>query len=191
MVKKTDLLLFNSLKSGQQGAFKEVYQGNRELFLNYGRKYNLTDPDILDIYQDAYIAFYENIVNGRLTELTSAISTYIISIGKYMIMDMMRKNKKKVEGNVSLEQVNYVDEEITTFDIYTEEITDEEKLLANYLEKLGEKCRAILILFYYKKYSIKDIMAAGNYNSENVVKSQKSRCLKTLKELFKDSEVSI
>ena len=189
MVKESDLLLFNSLKNGQEKAFKKVYQENRSLFINFGRKYNLIEQDILDIYQDAYIAFYENISSGKLVELKSTISTYLISIGKYMIMDRIRKNKKKVEAEPMLNYINQVDDEVDAFDFLDHELNKDEKILVQNLEKLGEKCRIILTLFYYKKYSIKEIMHAGNYNSENVVKSQKSRCLKTLKDLFNSTPI--
>jgi RNA polymerase sigma-70 factor (ECF subfamily) len=59
--------------------------------------------------------------------------------------------------------------------------------LKKYFDALGEKCQKILTLFYYQQYNIKEIMAEGNYNSENVVKSQKSRCLKTLKEAINNA----
>ena len=47
---------------------------------------------------------------------------------------------------------------------------------------LGKKCQELLTLFYYRGYTIQEIMEAENYNSENVVKAAKSRCMKTLRE---------
>ncbi len=187
MEKQPEQLLFKSLKNGSETAFKEVYQENRKLFLNFARKYGLRDDDILDIYQDAYIVFYENIQNGKLVELKSSVATYLISIGKYKIMDKLRKNKKRMDIDITLNLVKEVDNEIESFDIVHEALSPEQKLLQKYFETLGKKCKEILTLFYYKQYTIKQIMAEGQYNSENVVKSQKSRCLKTLKESIKDS----
>ncbi len=63
-----------------------------------------------------------------------------------------------------------------------ESLSHEQKLLKKYFETLGEQCQKLLTMFYYRGLSIKEIIAEGGYNNANVVKSQKSRCLKTLKE---------
>ena len=187
MEKPSDQLLFDSLKNGSETAFTAVYENSRDLFLNFGRKYNLSDDDLLDVYQDAYIAFYENIQSGKLVELKSTISTYLISIGKYKIMERMRKNSKKVNHEGLLSLVHEVDHEVEDFEIEPEELSIEQKVLQLYFETLGEKCQEILKMFYYKNYNIKQIMVEGGYNSENVVKATKSRCMKTLKDAIKNS----
>lgn len=187
MEKPSEQLLFDSLKNGSETAFTSVYENNRSLFLNFGRKYGLNEDELLDIYQDAYIVFYENIEKGKLIELKSSISTYLISIGKYKIMEQLRKNAKKIPAEALLNVVHEVDNELETFDLIDEVLSPEQKVLQLYFETLGEKCRNILTLFYYKNYNIKQIMEAGGYNSENVVKSQKSRCLKTLKDTIKNA----
>jgi len=66
--------------------------------------------------------------------------------------------------------------------IDTEELTHEQQLLRTHFSGLGKQCQELLNLFYYRGFTIKDILAHSNYNSENVIKSAKSRCLKTLKE---------
>lgn len=177
-----DQSLFEALKKGSESAFKKVYEDNRELFLNFAKKYSLADEEVLDVYQDAYVALYENIQNGKFVKLKSSISTYLISIGKYKIMERLRKNSKQTNNEMLLNRVEEVDIAIEEFDIVYNDLSPEQKLLKKYFERLGEKCKQILKLFYYKQYNIKEIMVEGNYNSENVVKSQKSRCLKTLKE---------
>ena len=182
MERHSDQSLFEALKKGSELAFKKVYEDNRELFLNFARRYKLDDEEVLDVYQDTYVALYENIQNGKFSELKSSISTYLISIGKYKIMERLRKATKHTNDEFVLHNVENVDNEIEAFDIVNEELTPEQKLLKKYFEVLGEKCKQILTMFYYKQYKIKEIMLAGHYNSENVVKSQKSRCLKNLKE---------
>lgn len=187
MKKDSDQILFNELKNGSETAFKKVYQENRQLFLNFAKKYRLVENDVLDIYQDAYIVLYENIRNKKLIELKSSLSTYLISIGKYMIMNKLRKNKKQINNESILTTVHEVDNTVESFDLVKEELTPNQQIMQKYFDKLSEKCKAILTLFYYQKYSIAQIMQAGNYNSLNVVKSQKSRCLKTLKEMCKNN----
>ncbi|SEB74295.1 RNA polymerase sigma-70 factor, ECF subfamily [Maribacter dokdonensis] len=187
MENHSDETLFQALKEGSESAFKKVYEENRELFLNFARRYSLADEEVLDAYQDAYVALYENIQNGKLTILKSSLSTYLISIGKYKIMERLRNRNKHTNNELLLNNVEEIDDEIEAFDIDNDALSTEQKLLKKYFDALGKKCQKILKLFYYQQYNIKEIMTEGNYNSENVVKSQKSRCLKTLKEAIKNA----
>ncbi len=190
MNKSQEEMLLQQLKEGAEPAFKKVYLSNKEKFLGFGSKYGLPEEELLDIYQETYITFYENILEGKLIHLSCTISTYIISIGKYKILDKLRKNKKTVPSESILSKVITIDDPIASFELESEKLSPKEELLKQHLKQLGAKCKAILEMFYYKKHTIKEIMIAGNYNSENVVKSQKSRCLKTLKRLFNQAPIS-
>lgn len=178
---QAELKILEELRNGSDQAYKRVYLDNRDSFINFARKFDINREEVLDIYQDAYIAFYENIRNGKLTELRSSLSTYLISIGKYMILDRLRKIGKRHRGPVPLDRLEDDDPVIPVIDEY-DDLTPRQKLLQQHFEQLGEKCQSILTWFYYRKFNIRQIMEAGGYKSENVVKSQKSRCLKTLKE---------
>ncbi len=182
---KVENITIEDLKKGSDSLYKLIYDNNRDKFINFARRYNLKDDDIIDAYQDAYIVFYNNVVDGKLTTLTSSISTYIIGIGKYLIFDKMKKNNKTINPDFDLSVIRNEDAVISTFEIETEDLTTEQELLKQHFKDLGEKCKNLLTLFYYRGYTIKDILELGDYNNENVVKSAKSRCLKTLKERIK------
>ena len=66
-----------------------------------------------------------------------------------------------------------------------EELTIEQQLLRTHFNKLGKKCRELLTLFYYRGLTIDDIVEFAGYTNGSVVRSQKSRCLKSLKEMIK------
>ncbi|SIT12690.1 RNA polymerase sigma factor, sigma-70 family [Zobellia uliginosa] len=180
-------ITLEELQAGSEETLRKVYEDNRSKFLNFARRYKLTEEENIDIYQDAYIVFYENIMNGKLENLTSSISTYLFSIGKYLIFDRMRKNKKTVSGSYDLTRVGEPDEQLSTLDLERSDLTREQKLLQKHFKDLGAKCQELLTFFYYRGYTIQEIMKAGNYNSENVVKSAKSRCMKTLKERIQEN----
>lgn len=170
------------LRQGSELAFRQVYEQNRDKFLNFARRYHLSDEENIDIYQDAYIIFHDNVMSGKIKELTSSISTYLFSIGKYLIFDRMRKNKKTVNSDYNLEIVRDDESVVETLDFDTGELTPEQTLLRKHFTTLGKQCQELLTLFYYRGYTIKEIMDAEDYNSENVVKAAKSRCMKTLRE---------
>src|SRR5690606_28868566 len=58
------------------------------------------------------------------------------------------------------------------------------KLLQRAYLQLGPKCQQMLHLFYYRGLKLDDIQREMSYESKDTVKSQKSRCLKQLKEII-------
>ncbi|HQD12600.1 MAG TPA: sigma factor, partial [Chitinophagales bacterium] len=81
------------LREGDELTISSVYKSNREKFISYARRFDINREDIIDIYQDAIIALTENAKKGLLDGLKSEISTYLFSIGKYMIYNHLKKNK--------------------------------------------------------------------------------------------------
>lgn len=182
MTNNQEEISLQDLKQGSDKALQKVYEDNREKFINFARRYNLDQEDVIDVYQDAYIVFYNNVISEKIEEFTSSVSTYLFSIGKYLIFDKMKKNNKKVSGNFDLSLVKDNDNLIETLEIDEPSLTHEQQLLRQHFSGLGKQCQELLSLFYYRGFTIKDILEYGNYNSENVIKSTKSRCMKTLKE---------
>jgi len=178
-------ITIEDLKEGSEIIYKTIYENNRVKFIHFARRYNLEDDDIIDVYQDAYIAFYNNVMSGKLQFLTSSITTYIFSIGKFMIFDRLKKkNKMKtVDFDLSLLQKDAI--LVDSIEIETEALTTEQDLLKKHFKTLGKQCQELLTLFYYRGFTIKEILKEGDYNTENVVKSAKSRCMKTLRERIK------
>lgn len=179
--KQIDITL-EELRKGSDKDLRRVYEENRDKFLNFARRYHLSDEENIDIYQDAYVIFYDNIMSGKVESFTSSISTYLFGIGKYLIFDQMKKNRRKVSSKYDLAIVGEEDEAVSTLEIENDGLTTEQELLQKYFSTLGKQCQELLTLFYYRGFTINEIMEHSEYNSENVVKSAKSRCMKSLRE---------
>lgn len=182
MIKEPPL---QSFKEADDAALKKVYVGYRDPFINFARKYQLSDDEILDIYQDAIIALRENFVKGKIEELNSSIKTYLFGIGKYKIYAHLREHKKmsvlKDSGMPKEEAADF------DFDMDPDSLSEKQIMLKEALEEMGGKCKLILELFYYRGMTIDEIRVSENYENNNTVKSQKSRCLKTLRNMILNS----
>lgn len=187
MTSQTENVTLEELKQGSEQQLRKVYEDNRAKFLNFAKRYNLPQEDVIDVYQDAYVAFYNNVMSGKIEKMTSSISTYLFSIGKYLIFDKMKKNSKTIMSDYPMDIVKDEEDVMENITIDTEALTHEQQLLQTHFSSLGKQCQELLNLFYYRGFTIKDILEQGNYNSENVIKSAKSRCLKTLKERIKSN----
>lgn len=171
--------LLAAIRNGDERSLDELYSVNKSKFFAYARGYLKDEAVLEDIYQDTIIAFYENVRTGKVRELKSSISTYIIGIGKFMMFGYLRKEKSAIRINDmesgELERV---------FHFYLETVQDENEALAvvrQAIQRIGEPCRTLLQLFYYEEKDNAAIMEMLGYANTNVVKSQKYRCLQTLK----------
>jgi len=61
-------------------------------------------------------------------------------------------------------------------------------LIGETLEKLGSECKELLISFYYKKMSIKEIAERMNYATA-AAKIKKKRCMEAVKNQFEDLKI--
>lgn len=172
--------LIELLKQADEKTLKIMYLENRNTFINFAKKFNISDDDVLDIYQDAFLVLRENAIDGKLDYLQCSIKTYLFSIGKYMLLAKARNNRKLID-NFPIEKEAYNYKEIAD-DFLSETLNYQQKKLEKAFLSLGKKCREILTLFYYRGFTIDEISKTLNHTSTDVTKSQKSRCLKSLKE---------
>ncbi len=179
--------IIEALKNGDSQTLKKIYLENKEPFMNFAKKYNLSNETLVDIYQDAIVALRENAMQGNLDTLKSEISTYLFGIGKYMIYNYYKKsNKERLTADIS-SHFNTNDLTEKEFIFEPIQLSIEQRLLKERFSDLGDKCKEILTLFYYRGFSLDEILEHLDYSSKNVLKSQKSRCLKTLKDLINNA----
>jgi DNA-directed RNA polymerase specialized sigma24 family protein len=116
MDKETQIAL---LKAGDRETIKTIYLDNQQGFRLFAKRYTDDGEEIQNIYQDAIIALVENAAKGKLDELQSSISTYLFTIGKYLIF---RSNK--LSSRITSLETEALD--IIPWESYEEEAKDEE-----------------------------------------------------------------
>ena len=145
-------------------------------------KYNLLAEDCASVYSDTIIAVIQNVISGKF-EGRSSLKTYTYQILMNKCVDAIRKNTthRMVYDSDVLESMtaslpdkarNVVQQLIDKGNRFT---------LEQHIQNLGEKCRQLLLLFE-DGYSDKEIAREMDYNSANVVKTSRLRCLDKLRE---------
>ncbi|WGK63883.1 RNA polymerase sigma factor [Croceiramulus getboli] len=177
-----DRNLISRLKHGDRDALEELFKAHRTAFFKFASRYAVDQESLEDIYQDAVIVLFEKARAGELDGMSSAVRTYLFSVGKYMIYALSRK-RKKTTLIAQDDLLSHLDHQRIQEVREPEPFSAEQKQVQFHFKKLGQKCQEILKLFYYEGYTIAEIMKIQGYDNENVVKSQKSRCLKSLKEM--------
>ncbi|WP_417200674.1 RNA polymerase sigma factor [Bizionia sp.] len=174
-----DQYLIDQLKQQDLKCLDNIYRTYKKEFFLFARKWALQEDDIADVYQDTIINLYENIQNGKLKKLSSSLKTYLFAIGKFQVYKRLNKNKPKPLEEMTI----YASEELKIFEADSDNL--KLQVLKKAFSKLGDKCKQVLELYYYEGLTLDEIQAFLKYSNKDVLKSQKSRCLKQLKELAK------
>jgi len=157
-----------------------IYQENFEKFKSWAsRKYNLGSDELMDIYQQSVISLYENVFYRRLESLDSSPGTYLFGIAKNLILKLLRENKKMEKHELRLQEhwrFIHLDED---------QLEETHQAVKRVLGETTEPCKSIIESYYLHGLSIQSIAKKFDYKSPEVVKTQKSRCMKTLKTAVK------
>lgn len=161
---------------------KEIYQAYRNEFLLWAvRNHSCTMEEAKDVFQQSIIIFYENIMSGKISHLTSQLKTYLFGIGKNKLLELSRE-KSRIKGQYN--DVVYLNQEIF-FEEMNEAYEEQLQFVECCMVKLGNPCRNLLELYYYKKKSMVTIAEIMGYKNSDTVKNLKYKCLQRLKHLFK------
>lgn len=182
-----DEALFASLRGGNHQLIDELYVRHREAFITYAqRQLFATEADATDCFQDAVIAFYKNVVNGRLMEMTCSIRTYLFAIGKRLVYRCNQKRQREAptDPTDSASPVNDPSDELDLSLLNRFEDDHRKALLAGALAKLGGPCQQLLTLFYYHRYPIESIQNTLDFSSPGATRIKKMRCLGQLKKIL-------
>ena len=94
----SDQEIFEKLKQKDKVTIERQYVQYKEAFHSFIKKnYRLDDDSIKDIYQEAWYAFYRNIQEGRLLELTATIKTYLFRIGRNQALIVLKSLSKSTD----------------------------------------------------------------------------------------------
>lgn len=176
-----DVDLLRNLRDNPESALTELYKVYKQIVLGYLKKFGGDLDDHTEIYHDSVLAFYDIWLAGRYDATRASVSTLLCAIGKNKMLTRMGKQQKHQEWTELTPMIDTVDES---------EPAIEEALLsrvANAMDLLGEGCKEIIVLFYYQRCSVQEIVERLKYKNENVVKAHKSRCMKRLKELVQST----
>jgi RNA polymerase sigma factor (sigma-70 family) len=141
-------------------------------------KNNGTKQDAEDIYQEALIILCRKVQDNNFI-LSSSLNTYLYSVCRFLWSDALKHKNKSIVM------------ERTELLVHNEEIEEDAKeesdlrLAEKAFQMIGENCKELLLLFYFKKLSFKQIASQMRFASEQVAKNQKYRCIEKAKENLK------
>ena len=181
-IKKEKAILL-AIEQGDRKILHQQYHSHRTAFIQWAsRRYQCEEEALIDVYQEAFIVFYQNLVSKKLTGMKCSIRTYIFSVAKNLLFKQFRKNARKEDSSgddfvlLAADELN-MEERLV--------LSDRQKSLKSAIASLGKVCQQLLTLFYYHELDQESIMKRMQYKNRQTVKSQKVRCMRQLEALVK------
>ena len=151
-------------------------------------KYSLTEDEAFDAYSDT-ILYAIGSIAGNIFERKSSLKTYLYKIFCNKCVDLIRKkttNKNSIHQTASItDMLLKIADTARTVVQQLIEKTDMDTL-ASRLKQLGDKCKQMLAL-YADGYTDKEIAAALDYKTADVIKTSRLRCIEKLRQAYNNS----
>lgn len=159
----------------------------RDKVMAYLRKtFSVSDDDLSDIYQDSSVALFMNIRDGKLSHLTSTLSTYFLRICINQTLKFMGKQKKEVllfddsrltdKDSFRPDKINEL-YQLCTEDEEAEKVARSEKIVQSIIESMPDTCKNVFKGYYWDNLTTTTIADMFGFANGNSVKTQKYKCL--------------
>jgi DNA-directed RNA polymerase specialized sigma24 family protein len=164
-----------ALQHNREATLTELYRRTFPMVRRRVQRLGGTEQDAQDVFHDALVIFYEKAIGGTLV-LTAAASTYLVSISQ----NLWRQELSRRHRNAAVE---WPEDEapLTEEPNVTETDSAEAFSVLGYVEQLGEKCKSILLSFYYFQQPLEQIATTHQYSSVRSATVQKFKCLERLR----------
>jgi RNA polymerase sigma factor (sigma-70 family) len=173
--------VLDEIRKGDRKSLQQLYEQYRKAFEQWAMgHYKISEDESAEVYQKAFIAFYYNVKEGKLSQLNSSVKTYLFAIGKNILRQHFKATSRSMEP---------LDHNLETPD---HSITDryeqqhKKDIVKRLLAQIGEPCKTVLELYYFHDYSMDSIAETMNYKTEQIAAKRKFICLKQLKTMIQE-----
>lgn len=159
----------------------------KDKVLSYLRKvFSVSDDDLNDVYQESSVALFLNIRDGKLSNLTSTLSTYFLRICINQTLKFLGKQKRVVPlfddstiTNKDAFRPDKIDElyQLCTEDEDAERVSRSEKVVQSIIDSMPDTCKNIFKGYYWDNLTTSTIADMFGFSNANSVKTQKYKCL--------------
>lgn len=178
--------LVKDIKEDNRLFIKALYNHMRPEFMAwFGKHFYCSTEDVEDAYQRAFNIFYFNVKADKIAMQEIKATTYIFSVGKNIMMKVLSKEPK---NETSIDNISERNLGMVSID-YDIDSTYRKEVIVRLLNHIGETCRTVLTLAFFRNFSMESIAHELNFKSESVARKKKHLCLKKLKDLAEKNRI--
>ncbi len=171
--RKKNKAIIDGILSANSTIYFEIYENEFPKIIRMVVKNTGSLEQAKDIFQDGLLIVVENILQRKL-EITESFDTYLYAVCRNLWLQQIAQQKKKQK---------FIDEySYESFDYYNyDEFVESNDKYLEIIESLGETCKKLLELCYFRKMSWQKITDELGYASTGSARNQKYKCLERIR----------
>ena len=138
-----------------------------------------------DIFQETVVTFID-IVRKSKFRGESSVKTFLVSVARNIWLNELKRRKSGDQRAKVFETSRGHIENDVIENLNKREMREQ---VLSLISRLGESCRKVLTLFYYENLPFEEIVRKMGYESEQVARNKKYKCMKELSDLIRDNPV--
>lgn len=171
-----DRRIIDRIREGDREVLIELYKAHEGMIANHVYQHSGNEDDVKDLMQDTLVAIWQNVRKPQF-ELSAKLTTYLFAIAKNLWLKQLDKRKRiKSEDYITGKEVADSADPAERMDY---------NIVQKALDLLQDKCRNILMMFYFDGFDMNTIAKANGLASASVAKAKKYQCLKGLETIIK------
>lgn len=182
-----DSELVANIRAGKRmdESIKAIYRENFASLSWYILNNTGSQQDAEDIFQEVVISFIDLVKKDKFRG-ESSVKTFLFSLNRHLWLNELKRKGRALAREEKYEKGQ---ERVATDAGESLAAREDKQKVYNLLEQLGENCKKILLLFYYENMPMKEILEQTDYDSEQVVRNKKYKCLKQLEQLINNNPI--
>lgn len=171
MSKPDDIALLEAIKSNNNSKYIEllysrIFTKIKKIVFDGGGNID----DAKDLLHDTVLIFFRHVKENKYV-LSTDIDAFLYTVAKNRWINKAVKNKRLEISDHNFE--NAMIEPSHLGKLYSKERVSAVKTI---LDKLGDRCKELLIMIYYDEKSLKEIGQAMGYTTVDAVKTKHYKC---------------
>ena len=162
-------------------AFTFLYREYFPVIQSFIKYNNGAEEDAADIFQDALIVLYDKVRDEQF-ELRCTLKTFIYSICRNLWLKRLSGKKQLLKQPESFDTVSL---EPNISNILEKD--EHAQLVGKILQQMGPDNERLMIYFFFEGLKTEEVTQKMGFANEQVTRNKKSKCLKKLRELLKES----
>lgn len=175
-----ELLTSIQLGQGMNECVQAIYRNHFEQLSWFILNNNGNRQDAEDIFQEVVVDFIEAVQRNKFRGECS-VKTFLYSLNKHAWLNELKRRGRALQRERKYEKEHDKEELDVSHIIAGREARRE---VMSIVDQLGDACKKILLMFYYENQSMKEILENTEYESEQVVRNKKYKCLKQLEQML-------
>ncbi|HLF19548.1 MAG TPA: sigma-70 family RNA polymerase sigma factor [Bacteroidota bacterium] len=178
----SDARILDLIRNGDEDGLVNLYRQNRKMVVSYISRNSGTPDDAEDMLQEALVILWERVRSGKY-EHNAKLSTFVYATVRNLWSRRLARYRRETPKDLDGDEYGDGEPSLLEAVINNEQID----LVRNCMERIGDQCRKLLLLFYWEELSMEQIALEMGFANSDTVKSKKYQCKKQLEKLMKES----